>query len=102
VGWSKSAFEKPFHITLCRSRDGAALVGSLRIRIRETDSRRSHRPKGDKRQELKSSRADAAQREAFDRILGNHMLYCTVCDNNNGNCTVHNTTNKYIALSLPS
>src|SRR6202022_2883301 len=25
-------------------------------------------------------------------ILGNHMLYCTVCDNNNGNCTVHNTT----------
>jgi formate dehydrogenase major subunit len=40
----------------------------------------------------KSSRADAAQREAFDRILGDHMLYCTVCDNNNGNCTVHNTT----------
>jgi formate dehydrogenase major subunit len=39
-----------------------------------------------------SSRADAAQREAFDRILGNHMLYCTVCDNNNGNCTIHNTT----------
>jgi formate dehydrogenase major subunit len=39
-----------------------------------------------------SPRADAAQREAFDRILGNHLLYCTVCDNNNGNCTVHNTT----------
>ena len=39
-----------------------------------------------------STRAVAAQREAFDRILGNHMLYCTVCDNNNGNCTVHNTT----------
>jgi len=39
-----------------------------------------------------TARADAAQREAFDRILGNHMLYCTVCDNNNGNCTVHNTT----------
>ena len=39
-----------------------------------------------------SKRADAAQREAFDRILGNHLLYCTVCDNNNGNCTVHNTT----------
>src|SRR2546422_4767329 len=39
-----------------------------------------------------SARAVAAQREAFDRILGNHMLYCTVCDNNNGNCTVHNTT----------
>jgi formate dehydrogenase major subunit len=39
-----------------------------------------------------SARALAARREAFDRILGNHMLYCTVCDNNNGNCTVHNTT----------
>ena len=39
----------------------------------------------------KSARADAARREAFDRILGNHMLYCTVCDNNNENCTVHNT-----------
>ena len=39
-----------------------------------------------------SARAQTAQREAFDRILGNHLLYCTVCDNNNGNCTVHNTT----------
>jgi formate dehydrogenase major subunit len=38
-----------------------------------------------------SSRVDMAQREAFDRILQNHDLYCTVCDNNNGNCTVHNT-----------
>ena len=41
--------------------------------------------------ETKSTAADAAQREAYDRILGNHMLYCTVCDNSNGNCTVHNT-----------
>ena len=40
----------------------------------------------------KSAVANAAQREAVDRILGNHLLYCTVCDNNNGNCTVHNTT----------
>src|SRR5579872_6738677 len=39
-----------------------------------------------------SAAASAAQREAFDRVLENHMLYCTVCDNNNGNCTVHNTT----------
>ena len=38
-----------------------------------------------------SERAVAAQEEAFNRILGNHVLYCTVCDNNNGNCTVHNT-----------
>ena len=37
-------------------------------------------------------RVDIAQREAFDRILQNHMLYCTVCDNNNQNCTVHNAT----------
>ncbi|QHS52020.1 formate dehydrogenase subunit alpha [Edaphobacter sp. 12200R-103] len=35
---------------------------------------------------------DIAQREAFDRILQNHDLYCTVCDNNNQNCTIHNTT----------
>jgi formate dehydrogenase major subunit len=42
--------------------------------------------------QTKSPAANAAQREAFDRILGNHLLYCTVCDNNNGNCTVHNTT----------
>jgi formate dehydrogenase major subunit len=41
-----------------------------------------------------SQRVDVAQREAFDRILGNHLLYCTVCDNNNGNCTVHNTTHQ--------
>jgi formate dehydrogenase major subunit len=36
--------------------------------------------------------ARAARAEALDRILQNHQLYCTVCDNNNGNCTVHNTT----------
>ncbi|GED25376.1 formate dehydrogenase subunit alpha [Brevibacillus agri] len=38
-----------------------------------------------------SERAKGAQTEAMDRILENHMLYCTVCDNNNGNCRVHNT-----------
>ncbi|MGG5253514.1 formate dehydrogenase subunit alpha [Neobacillus sp. SM06] len=38
-----------------------------------------------------SELAKSAQREAMDRILENHMLYCTVCDNNNGNCRVHNT-----------
>ena len=36
--------------------------------------------------------ARTAQREGMDRILANHDLYCTICDNNNGNCTVHNTT----------
>jgi formate dehydrogenase major subunit len=44
-----------------------------------------------------SAKALAAQKEAFDRILSNHLLYCTVCDNNNGNCTVHNTT-KLLAI----
>jgi formate dehydrogenase major subunit len=38
-----------------------------------------------------SKRAMDARSEAFDVILGNHLLYCTVCDNNNENCTVHNT-----------
>ena len=41
--------------------------------------------------------ARSARVEAFDRILGNHLLYCTVCDNNNGTCTVHNTT-KLLAI----
>jgi formate dehydrogenase major subunit len=45
----------------------------------------------------KSAKASAAQVGAFDRILSNHLLYCTVCDNNNGNCTVHNTT-KLLAI----
>jgi formate dehydrogenase major subunit len=39
-----------------------------------------------------SDKVDVAQRDAFDRLLENHELYCTVCDNNNQNCTVHNTT----------
>lgn len=38
-----------------------------------------------------SRRAKDARTEGFDVILGNHMLYCTVCDNNNENCRVHNT-----------
>ncbi len=44
-----------------------------------------------------SEAASTAQREAFDRLLSNHLLYCTVCDNNNGNCTMHNTT-KMLAI----
>lgn len=41
--------------------------------------------------ETESLAAKAAQVEAMDRILENHQLYCTVCDNNNGNCRIHNT-----------
>ena len=37
-----------------------------------------------------SKRAQSARAEAYDVILGDHQLYCTVCDNNNENCTVHN------------
>src|SRR5260221_2876532 len=29
-----------------------------------------------------SAAAATAQREAFDRVLENHLLYCTVADNN--------------------
>ncbi|AXF56978.1 formate dehydrogenase subunit alpha [Salicibibacter kimchii] len=34
--------------------------------------------------------AHEAQLIAMDRILGNHELYCTVCDYNNGDCEIHN------------
>ncbi|MCP6681962.1 formate dehydrogenase subunit alpha [Bacillus nakamurai] len=40
---------------------------------------------------LTAGRVKEAQTEAMDRLLENHLLYCTVCDNNNGNCTLHNT-----------
>src|SRR6202789_1256251 len=49
----------------------------------------------------KSAQALEAQRQAFDRILSNHVLYCTVCDNNNGNCTIHNTV-KMMAIEHQS
>jgi formate dehydrogenase major subunit len=45
---------------------------------------------------------DIAQHEAFDRILQNHMLYCTVYDTNNQNCTIHNTTTWSRGLNHPS
>src|SRR5438270_5030235 len=34
-----------------------------------------------------TAQAQSARKEAFIRILTNHLLYCTVCDNTNGNCT---------------
>ncbi len=42
--------------------------------------------------DAESQSVKARQDEAMQRILGNHRLYCTVCDNNNGDCVVHNTT----------
>jgi len=49
-----------------------------------------------------SARVESARREAFDRILGNHLLYCTVCDNNNGNCTVHKQSLEPFTMEYPS
>lgn len=34
--------------------------------------------------------AKIAQKLAMDEIMGNHELYCTVCDYNNGTCEIHN------------
>ncbi len=39
-----------------------------------------------------ATRTCRAREEGMQRLLKNHELYCTVCENNNGNCTVHNTT----------
>ena len=35
--------------------------------------------------------AQAAQHEGMDRLLAKHELYCTVCEHNTGDCTLHNT-----------
>ncbi|MDV6319402.1 formate dehydrogenase subunit alpha [Chromohalobacter sp. HP20-39] len=35
--------------------------------------------------------AREAREEGMDRLLSKHELYCTVCENNNGDCTLHNT-----------
>jgi formate dehydrogenase major subunit len=48
-----------------------------------------------------TDRERSARTDAFDRILTNHLLYCTVCDNNNGNCVVHNTA-KMLAIEHQS
>lgn len=34
--------------------------------------------------------AAQARREGVDRVVARHELYCTVCENNNGDCKVHN------------
>lgn len=42
--------------------------------------------------------AVAARGEGIDRVLANHELYCTLCDNNHGGCELHNAVN---ALHVP-
>ncbi|RZI52360.1 formate dehydrogenase subunit alpha [Aeribacillus pallidus] len=41
--------------------------------------------------ETETSKVKESQKLAMDQILKNHELYCTVCDKNNGDCTIHNT-----------
>lgn len=38
------------------------------------------------------------QTEAVNRMLHNHELYCTVCENNNGDCALHNSV-KELAIT---
>jgi len=42
--------------------------------------------------------ARAAREEGMDRLLAKHELYCTVCENNTGDCTLHNTVAQ---MSMP-
>ncbi|MGC8506117.1 MAG: formate dehydrogenase subunit alpha [Thermoplasmata archaeon] len=41
--------------------------------------------------ELSSEKATESRLEATQRLLHNHDMYCTVCENNNGDCALHNT-----------
>ncbi|MDA8386594.1 MAG: formate dehydrogenase subunit alpha [Actinomycetota bacterium] len=50
---------------------------------------------GDLRVQTGGSRAAEAREEGLSRVLRNHDLYCTLCENNNGDCVVHET----VALS---
>lgn len=38
----------------------------------------------------RNHRSEAARKEAMQRLIANHELYCTICDYNNGDCEVHN------------
>lgn len=39
-----------------------------------------------------------AREEGMDRLLAKHELYCTVCENNNGDCEIHNTA---VRMDMP-
>ncbi|HET7371359.1 MAG TPA: molybdopterin-dependent oxidoreductase, partial [Gammaproteobacteria bacterium] len=45
-----------------------------------------------------SNRAKGAREEGMDRVLTKHELYCTVCENNTGDCQLHNTV---AAMGMP-
>lgn len=40
---------------------------------------------------LETDAARRARDEGMDRVLAKHELYCTVCENNTGDCQLHNT-----------
>ncbi|RKQ97186.1 formate dehydrogenase major subunit [Kushneria sinocarnis] len=40
---------------------------------------------------MDDEQAGAAREEGMDRLLGKHELYCSVCEHNTGDCTLHNT-----------
>ena len=40
--------------------------------------------------DTRAEKARSARSEAIDRVVAKHELYCTVCENNNGDCEVHN------------
>ncbi len=43
---------------------------------------------------LETDKAREARREGVDRVVARHELYCSVCENNNGDCRVHNVVNQ--------
>lgn len=42
--------------------------------------------------------AKAAREEGMDRLVAKHELYCTLCEHNTGDCTLHNT---YAQMDIP-
>tara|TARA_R110000824_G_scaffold401710_1_gene613859 strand:- start:12462 stop:15428 length:2967 start_codon:yes stop_codon:yes gene_type:complete len=42
--------------------------------------------------------AVAARHEGMNRLLSKHELYCTVCENNNGDCSLHNAV---VEMDIP-
>ena len=58
----------------------------------------SLRTKEGMRISIDSERAAAARREGVDRVAARHELYCSLCDNNNGDCAVHNAV---VQMAIP-
>ncbi len=50
----------------------------------------SHEIRSDLDVDVSSNESIRRRQEAVQRILRNHELYCTLCENNNGDCQLHN------------